>query len=64
MVQRTAERAAAQQVADRVRAINLGAHELQRLDGRAVLSTAHIQIWDPSIVFPIWATCRANALVC
>ena len=31
MVQRTAERAAAQQVADRVRTINLGAHELQRL---------------------------------
>jgi SAM-dependent methyltransferase len=31
MVQRTEERAAAQQVADRVRAINLGAHELQRL---------------------------------
>jgi SAM-dependent methyltransferase len=31
MVQRTAERAARQQVADRVRAINLGAHELQQL---------------------------------
>ena len=31
MVQRTGERAAAQQVADRVRAINLGAHELQQL---------------------------------
>ncbi len=31
MVQRTGERAAAQQVSDRVRAINLGAHELQRL---------------------------------
>jgi SAM-dependent methyltransferase len=31
MVQRTEERAAAQHVADRVRAINLGAHELQKL---------------------------------
>jgi SAM-dependent methyltransferase len=31
MVRRTEERAAAQQVADRVRAINLGAHELQQL---------------------------------
>jgi SAM-dependent methyltransferase len=31
MVQRTAERAAAQQVTDRVRAMNVGAHELQRL---------------------------------
>jgi SAM-dependent methyltransferase len=31
MVQRTEARAAAQQVSDRVRAINLGAHELQRL---------------------------------
>jgi SAM-dependent methyltransferase len=31
MVRRTEERAAAFQVADRVRAINLGAHELQRL---------------------------------
>jgi SAM-dependent methyltransferase len=31
MVQRTEERAAAQRVADRVRAINLGAHELQQL---------------------------------
>jgi SAM-dependent methyltransferase len=31
MVQRTEERAAVQHVADRVRAINLGAHELQKL---------------------------------
>ena len=31
MVQRTEERAAAQQVTDRVRAINLGAHELEQL---------------------------------
>src|SRR5258708_25178408 len=31
MVQRTAERAAAQQVTDLVRAMNVGAHELQRL---------------------------------
>jgi SAM-dependent methyltransferase len=32
MVERTAVRAAAQHVTDRVRAINLGAHELERLD--------------------------------
>jgi len=32
MVERTAVRAAAQKVADRVRAINIGAHELQRLN--------------------------------
>jgi len=32
MVERTADRAAAQQLTDHVRAINLGAHELERLD--------------------------------
>jgi SAM-dependent methyltransferase len=41
MVQRTAERAAAQQVADRVRAVNIGAHELERLDEAAAFDGAY-----------------------
>jgi SAM-dependent methyltransferase len=41
MVQRTEERAAAQQVADRVRAINLGAHELQQLPETATFDGAY-----------------------
>lgn len=41
MVRRTVERAAARRVTDRVRAINLGAHELQRLDGSAVYDGAY-----------------------
>jgi ubiquinone/menaquinone biosynthesis C-methylase UbiE len=41
MVQRTAERAAARQVADRVRALNVGAHELHRLDGAGAFDGAY-----------------------
>jgi SAM-dependent methyltransferase len=41
MVQRTIDRAAAQQVSDRVSAINLGAHELQRLDGAGTFDGAY-----------------------
>ncbi len=41
MVQRTAERVAAQEVADRVRAINLGAHELQQLSEAAAFDGAY-----------------------
>ena len=41
MARRTAERAAAQQVADRVRAINIGAHELERLDDAAAFDGAY-----------------------
>jgi SAM-dependent methyltransferase len=41
MVQRTLDRAKAQQVSDRVCAINVGAHELQRLDGAAAFDGAY-----------------------
>jgi SAM-dependent methyltransferase len=41
MVQRTADRAAAQQVSDRVHAINLGAHELERLDEAGAFDGAY-----------------------
>src|SRR5580700_9998074 len=41
MVQRTEERAAAQQVGDRVRAINLGAHELQQMPEGAIFDGAY-----------------------
>jgi SAM-dependent methyltransferase len=41
MVKRTEERAAALQVADRVRAINLGAHELQRFPGAGTFDGAY-----------------------
>jgi SAM-dependent methyltransferase len=41
MVQRTIDRAAAQQVSDRVSAVNLGAHELQRLDGAGAFDGAY-----------------------
>jgi SAM-dependent methyltransferase len=41
MVQRTADRAAAQQVIDRVRAMNVGAHQLQRLDEAGAFDGAY-----------------------
>jgi SAM-dependent methyltransferase len=41
MVQRTEERAAAQEVADRVRAINLGAHELQHMPETDIFDGAY-----------------------
>jgi SAM-dependent methyltransferase len=41
MVQRTLDRAAAQQVADRVCAINVGAHELGRLDDAGMFDGAY-----------------------
>jgi SAM-dependent methyltransferase len=41
MVQRTEERAAAQKVAERVRAINIGAHELQQLPEAATFDGAY-----------------------
>ena len=41
MVQRTAERAAARQVAARVRALNVGAHELHRLDDAGAFDGAY-----------------------
>jgi SAM-dependent methyltransferase len=41
MVQRTIDRAAAQQVSDRVSAVNLGAQELQRLDGAGTFDGAY-----------------------
>jgi SAM-dependent methyltransferase len=41
MVQRTLDRATAQEVSDRVRAINLGAHELQRLDETGTFDGAY-----------------------
>jgi SAM-dependent methyltransferase len=41
MVQRTAERAAARQVTDHVRALNVGAHELHRLEDAGALDGAY-----------------------
>jgi SAM-dependent methyltransferase len=41
MVRRTVERAAARRMTERVRAINLGAHELERLDGTAAYDGAY-----------------------
>jgi SAM-dependent methyltransferase len=41
MVQRTVDRAKAQQVSDRVRAMNVGAHELHRLDGAGAFDGAY-----------------------
>ena len=41
MVQRTGDRAELEHLGDRVRAIAVGAHELQRLDGRAIYDGAY-----------------------
>ena len=64
MIQRTLDRAAACHVADRLRAVRVGAHELANLERIAGVSMAPIQIWVRSIACPISLAWRANARGC
>jgi SAM-dependent methyltransferase len=61
MVQRTAERAVAQQVADRVRAINIGAHELERLDEAAAFDGAYSNLGPLNCVPDLQGVARESA---
>ena len=63
MVQRTSERASAQGLDDRVRALNIGAHELERLEGPSAMK-APIQILGRSTAFLSCPAFRARRLDC
>jgi SAM-dependent methyltransferase len=61
MVQRTADRAAAKGVADKVRGINVGAHELERLDETAGYDGAYSNLGPLNCVPDLGSVSRESA---